>query len=822
MQIVASGCGRGLRAPRGRDAPPTAEMARPRPSPFALLAFVLSIELLASAAAEPLVAVVFGERSEPKEAEVPGPSRARACCQAVEAALKAAGVPYARLADSEAQAGRLRPYKAAILPFNTVLPDPELAAIEHYVKDGGKLILFHAQHESLLGLLGLSGLGRRTAGHAADFATIRFGGEAVQGLPPRLRQGCDELGHVQPTAPGLIALGEWHDAEGRRTGLAAAYVGLRGAYLCHAPTAADPAAQGRLLLAILGHLVPEVWQQASSGAIAAAARVGSLDGFDALARRLDARLPASRRREAARALAEARSLVAEATKQAQAARHAEATDAAREARRRAADAFLLTTTERLGELRAAWLPDPHGLRGLSWEETARRLAACGFNVLLVNFLGAGVAHYPSETLPRSPAGRGKADPLAECLRACRRHGLQLHLWMTCYNLSSAPAELTDQLSAEGRLAFRVAQAPSPVPPQPGTAVPPVSTELLWLCPSHPENLELERDAALEAIRNYAVDGLHLDYAHYPNDLACFCAGCRERFQTASGLKVAKWPDDVLIGERDLRERFAAWRQEQVTALVRAVAVEARRARPGIAVSAAVFPDAQAARSVHGQDWPRWLDERLLDFIVPLDYAADATELEPLVARQVELARGRLPVCAGIAAHRVRDPIGILDQLERARRLGADGFVLYVPDAELLEVASPVLGQAFWASRTAPPFPAPASRFTLPSGLGHRPGLAFEEGSPLTVTAALEARGNFRKPVRRAAGTLRVETADGAPVQRLGRVSSGGTQPARAVLRLPPGCYRLAIEGSVSFGWFSGQPFVVRSRPFEVIARSEAP
>jgi hypothetical protein len=253
-----------------------------------------------------------------------------------------------------------------------------------------------------------------------------------------------------------------------------------------------------------------------------------------------------------------------------------------------------------------------------------------------------------------------------------------------------------------------------------------------------------------------------------------------------------------------------------------VAAGARRARPGIAVSAAVFPDADAARRVNAQDWPRWLDERLLDFICPLDYASDAAELEPLVARQVELVAGRVPLCVGIAAHRVRDPIGILDQLERARRLGADGFVLHAPDAELLEDALPVLARIHWASRTAPPFPAPAARFTFPSGLAHRPGLAFQEDSPPVVSATLEAKGNFPRPVRRASGVLRVETADGALVQKLKQVSSGQPQAGMAVLRLPPGRYRLAIKGSVSFGWLSGQSFIVRSRPFEVVPRSGKP
>ena len=62
----------------------------------------------------------------------------------------------------------------------------------------------------------------------------------------------------------------------------------------------------------------------------------------------------------------------------------------------------------------------------------------------------------------------------------------------------------------------------------------------WLCPSNPENVKLELNAITEIVRNYKVDGIHLDYIRYPGSHACYCTECRDRFILASKLKIQEW------------------------------------------------------------------------------------------------------------------------------------------------------------------------------------------------------------------------------------------------------------------------------------------
>lgn len=73
----------------------------------------------------------------------------------------------------------------------------------------------------------------------------------------------------------------------------------------------------------------------------------------------------------------------------------------------------------------------------------------------------------------------------------------------------------------------------------------------------------------------------------------FCAGCRERFEAATGVRVEQWPQDVLTGK--YADSFGDWRREQITRLVRAVSQEARKLKPEIKISAAVFGNWESAR-----------------------------------------------------------------------------------------------------------------------------------------------------------------------------------------------------------------------------------
>jgi uncharacterized lipoprotein YddW (UPF0748 family) len=340
------------------------------------------------------------------------------------------------------------------------------------------------------------------------------------------------------------------------------------------------------------------------------------------------------------------------------------------------NAFSASQPSKEEEFRAVWIHTAFGLEG-GWERSMKVLKDNNVSAVIVNMLWGGLAYYPSKVLPVDPAVAERGDQIEQCVQAGKKSGVQVHVWKVNYNLSRAPQEFVARLRAENRTQKTFAGA-----------------EVDWLCPSHPDNFKLECDSIMEVIRNYDVDGFHFDYIRYPDDRACYCQGCRERFQKETGLTVEKWPDDVHGG--GLTEQFQDWRRQQVTRLVRAVREEAHKVKPDVAISAAVFPDWVNHRRSVGQDTVRWLKEGYLDFVCPMDYTTDIEDLRTKVTQQVGFVRQvaadgpQVPLYIGLGAFRLPDTADLIEQIQLTRQLGADGFVLFQYDEELAEQKLPAL------------------------------------------------------------------------------------------------------------------------------------
>jgi uncharacterized lipoprotein YddW (UPF0748 family) len=763
--------------------------------PLVLLTALLWQPAWADDADSTRVAVVFGSRSfhaaTPDEAAL-----VRTFSDTVTAALEAMGVAYDSLDDSDVANGDLARYEVAILPYSFVIPEEESEAIERHVRSGGTLIVFYGINERLADLLGLD-VGARVGG---DFRSVRLDVGRLEGLPKSIEQNSWNIRRAAPNRPDAQVIGEWIGPDDEPLHEPALIVSANGAYMGHVLTAGDVANKGRMLQAILSHFAPEVGTGAGLRACAAASAE-----LDRLERRLKRAPPDSENGERARKLlSDARQQLARAWELATNGRDSQAVAIALQARERAEPIYWLCAAQRHREFRGVWLHNAYGLPGWGWERTLRHLRRSGFNGIMANMLWAGLAHFPSDYLPVSLKASEQGDQIAESLRWAKEFGVDLHVWKVNFNLENAPQDFVNRLREEKRLQQHLD-----------------GSEIPWLCPSDPRNLALERDSMLEVVRKYDVAGIHLDYIRYPHEEACFCEGCRRRFEEAVGVTIERWPDDVL--REPLGERFAQWRRDQITKLVRAVATEARQVRPGIMISAAVF-DWPASRDWAGQDWKQWIDEGLLDFVCPMDYTPSTEFFESLIARQVATVGGRVPVYAGIGEFLISDPDVLIDQIESARRRGADGFICFSYEhAASTENRLPVLSASLTADAPGvSPHPAPGVRFDLPRPISGPSGLAYPAHSEMTVQVALSKQGNYPAPIARADGLLGVESAEVERVQDLGRISSQDCAPFTAHLRLPPGRYRLIVRGTVSFAASGARQFVARSRPFEMLPTDQAP
>jgi uncharacterized lipoprotein YddW (UPF0748 family) len=584
----------------------------------------------------------------------------------IDSALSTAGSVAAMLAelglgsdavDEEAVLrGGLAGRRVAVLAYHPRLGREAAERIARFVTDGGKLFACYSIPSQLARLLGLEEMKYVRPDRPGGFSEIRFDADDVPGLPKSVRQASWNITAPQKLAAGTEVIGTWVDDQGNPTGQPALLMNEHGAFLTHIVLGDDRQGKKQMLAAVLGRLDPALWATMARYELD---RVGPVGHLQTLAEATE------HVRQSGNAAAMGR---LDESEIAQHAAHdlfarrdfAGATARARQAQELLAEAYLRAGNSPPREGRAFWNHSGTGAYDGDWERTAKELAAGGFNMVLPNMLWAGRAHYPSDVLPRSSTFDRYGDQIAQCLDACHRHGVEVHVWKVNWNLSGAPREFAEKLRSQGRT--QVSNTGDPID---------------WLCPSDPDNFELELESMLEVARKYDVDGLHFDYIRYPGRSGCYCDGCRERFEADSGLSVANWPKDCHSGP--LADRYTEWRCRQITRLVAAVHDEAKKIRPGLKISAAVFGSYPDCRQSIGQDWVAWAKAGYLDFLCPMDYTESDLSFTNLVTNQLKLVGGRVPIYPGIGATASRATLSadrVAGQVHLARRLGAAGFTVF--------------------------------------------------------------------------------------------------------------------------------------------------
>ncbi len=576
-------------------------------------------------------------------------------------ALDRLSIAYEIVGDEEVRTGRLAGKQIAILPLNPVLPKASAAGIEKFVAGGGRLIVCYCVPAPLDELLGV-----RAVGALSDESKLRsFTFESAGGRAAVTAIQDSWIAHRVEVGPETKVRAVWIGSAGAPSAEPAVTSTSNGFFVGHVLTPEDQPHKDLLLQEMIGELWPGMWENVCK---ARAADSGKVAGFKnemevrkaILANRAaaeDKRAIDEQLHEVDRLAAEAKAALSDKTN---AARTADCLARAQDALART---YAASVPPKAGEFRAVWCHSHTGVADMTWDEAIKRLADSGFNAIIPNMSWGYSAAYVSKILPRAPGAAH--DQLAECLAAAKKYGVAVHVWRVNWNLfQQTGTKRMAELRAAGRLQTDWAGKP-----------------IDWLCPSNPENQKLELDSMLEVARNYDVAGLHFDYIRYPDQSGCFCPVCRKQFETRTGAAVNNWPTVVTTGP--LRQAYLQFRRDNITQLVAAVSEQARKVRPGIRISAAVFPDWNRARDDVGQDWKLWVEKGYLDFVCPMQYTDNGALFEAKTKQSAGWVGGSVPLMPGIGATLGLAPDGTLQQVLIARKQAA-GFVLFNYDRTLLD------------------------------------------------------------------------------------------------------------------------------------------
>ncbi len=339
----------------------------------------------------------------------------------------------------------------------------------------------------------------------------------------------------------------------------------------------------------------------------------------------------------------------------------------------------------------------------------------GFTELFVQVYRGDKAWFDSEIADASPFRRNRsrlgADPLQRLIDRAHEAGLQVHAWINTLTLSqNKEAPLLKQFGEQiltrdqhGRSALK------------STPAEPLDTyydreNQLFLEPGDPRVKEHTVQMVKELATKYpTLDGIHFDYIRYPAAIP-YIPGSRfnpvglsygygernvARFTQATGIDPKRVDWNVrgsLVWDN--------WKRQQVTDLLRAAVAEARAHHPTIQISCAVIAPIDRAYSTACQDWARWLEEGLADFVVLMSYSPDSRFVVLTAKAAVGIVGDPEKVSIGLGAHlMLKEPALLAEQIRQSSTLRLRGVVLFdydsisEPGLRVLFESSPQAGQA---------------------------------------------------------------------------------------------------------------------------------
>jgi uncharacterized lipoprotein YddW (UPF0748 family) len=357
----------------------------------------------------------------------------------------------------------------------------------------------------------------------------------------------------------------------------------------------------------------------------------------------------------------------------------------------------------------------------------------GFNTIFFQVRGAGDAYYTPglepwgarltgsiwQTLGQDPGW----DPLARMLNKAHAAGLEVHAYINVYPAwlcppdksygqlwppATSPPHMFDRLTygptyaehpGEHGLGMAWRQHDATGKPMPLTW-----NKYVWASPGVNQVQDHIVAVVTDVVRRYAVDGVHLDLVRY--------AGPNYSYDPSSNAEAGT----------DKTPSRDQWQRDRVTDLVRRVKTQTTSDRPGLWISAAVWPyyqdrwgwEVSEGYSDFYQDSKGWLAAEVVDAIVPMLYNGVADEFakwQILVKDFLADSHGR-HVYPGIGAD-YDDFSAIAQRIEATRQLGAPGHAIFSYGA--------LNRRGYWNYLATGPYAEPATLPTLPAkGLSYSP------------------------------------------------------------------------------------------------------
>lgn len=290
-----------------------------------------------------------------------------------------------------------------------------------------------------------------------------------------------------------------------------------------------------------------------------------------------------------------------------------------------------------GEIHAVWDHSGRGLYPGDWAKTMAVLKKGNVTDLYLNVGGVDFAHYASARLAKTQTYKMYGDQLLACLRAAQGTGVRVHAWFICFN---ATRNVPTTLETFRKKGWRLKDDKGKL--------------TTYLDPSNP-TVRAYVLAAIDELARYPVAGIHLDFV--------------------------RWGD-------------ASVKPSNAAPIITQFVADARHhvKRPML-LTAAVYGKYPNCIASVGQDWPRWLDLNIVDYVAPMDYTSSISKFRELLAQQASLSTRAKRTIIGIGVTANESNLNakqVNQQVALARKSGFAGQALFKLDDRLAQTILPTV------------------------------------------------------------------------------------------------------------------------------------
>lgn len=337
-----------------------------------------------------------------------------------------------------------------------------------------------------------------------------------------------------------------------------------------------------------------------------------------------------------------------------------------------------------GEFKGVWIR-PHDRSPEKVGQILDHLKSIGIDNVFLETYYHGVTIFPSDTMKahglisQRPEFAG-TDVLRIWLEQAHKRNMKVHVWFQTFyigndSVSPIPRLLKSKYPEWLNRQYWSANCPEAQPSK-------AEHNGYFLDPANPAVQDYLMGILKEIATKYDVDGINIDYIRYP---VCSPDNTAEFLSTSWGythyameeFKKSYGVPPLNIGVNDAAWcKWSDYRMNKVTNFVERLH-ELKAIRPGMTISAVVFPDKDQSALIKLQDWTRWAQLCYVDAFTPLFLSSNIEFTRKYLRDMVAIKNPKIKIYAGLfEPFTLVEPTVLPQEIKATREENADGVIIF--------------------------------------------------------------------------------------------------------------------------------------------------